>query len=176
MNNNDSTDNNKNHDRLLRVRSNLKRKKPTFKRIESWRYKRVPTRWRVPRGIDSKAKEKRKGWPKMPSIGYRGPKSTRYLSSSGKEEVTVFNVSDLQLINPTVQVGRIAATIGRKKREQIISEAEILDIHLVNPMFKKIDLKGLDEEIIESEDLSEEALRDLDLEDLDLDEDIGEEE
>lgn len=162
--------------RLLRVRSNLKRKKPTFIRAESWRYKRVPTRWRVPRGIDSKIKEKRKGWPKMPSVGYRSPKSVRELSSNGKEEISVFSVSDLQLINPLSQVGRISATVGRKKREKIISESEIMNVHLVNPMFKKIDLKGLDEEIIEAEDLSEEALRDLDLEDLELDEKTGDEE
>ncbi|MHA2289706.1 MAG: eL32 family ribosomal protein, partial [Promethearchaeota archaeon] len=39
--------------RLHRIRKNLKRKRPNFRRYESWRYKRVPERWRRARGIDS---------------------------------------------------------------------------------------------------------------------------
>lgn len=160
---------NKEKQRLFNIRSNLKKRRPKFRGIESWRYKRVPERWRRPRGIDSKAREKKKGWPKTPNIGYRSPKKVRNLSSGGKEEIEIFSTADLQLINPRTQVGRISAKVGRKKRERIVDESEILGIRIVNPMFKKIDLSGLEEEIEEVEDLSDEALQDLDLSDLDLD-------
>lgn len=160
--------------RLRKIRENLKRKRPHFHRIESWRYKRVKERWRKARGIDSKAREKRGGWPISPMIGFRGPKRIRYQSSSGKEEVLIFSHVDLSLIDSNLQVGRIAAKIGRKKREQIIMEAELLNIHILNPISAKIDLGDLEEEL----ELDEELLEEIDIEDLDIseDEESGEEE
>ncbi|MHA2202379.1 MAG: 50S ribosomal protein L32e [Candidatus Hodarchaeales archaeon] len=160
--------------RLRKIRENLKHKRPHFHRIESWRYKRVKERWRKARGIDSKTREKKGGWPVSPKIGFRSPKRIRYQSSSGKEEVLIFSPVDLSLIDSNLQVGRIAANIGRKKREQIVMEAELLNIHILNPISAKIDLGDLEEEL----ELDEELLEEIDIEDLDIseDEESGEEE
>jgi len=160
--------------RLRKIRENLKHKRPHFRRVESWRYKRVKERWRKARGIDSKTREKKGGWPTSPTIGFRSPKKIRYQSSSGKEEVLIFSPVDLSLIDSNLQVGRIAANIGRKKREQIIMEAELLNIHILNPISAKIDLGDLEEEL----ELDEELLEEIDIDDLDIsdDEESGEEE
>jgi len=160
--------------RLRKIRENLKRKRPTFRRIESWRYKRVKERWRKARGIDSKTREKKGGWPISPMIGFRSPKKVRYQSSSGKEEILIFSPVDLSLIDSNRQVGRIAANIGRKKREKIIMEAELLNIRILNPISAKIDLGDLEEEL----ELDDELLEEIDIEDLELseDEEFGEEE
>lgn len=160
--------------RLRKIQENLKRKRPTFRRVESWRYKRVKERWRRARGIDSKTREKKGGYTISPMIGFRGPRQVRYLSSSGKEEILIHSPVDLSLIDSNRQVGRIAAQIGRKKREKIIMEAELLNIRIVNPISAKIDLGDLEEEL----ELDEELLEDIDIEDLDLSEDdeLGEEE
>lgn len=160
--------------RLQRIRKKLKRKRPHFRRVESWRYIRVPERWRRARGIDSKTREKKGGYPKSPKIGYRGPKEVRYQSSSGKEEVLVTSTLDLSLIDPKKQSGRIAANLGRKKKEKIIMEAELLNIRILNPISAKIDLGDLDSEL----ELDEDLLDDIEIDDLDLssEEDQGEEE
>ena len=160
--------------RLRRIQENLKRKRPAFRRVESWRYKRVKDRWRKARGIDSKTRKKKGGWTISPMIGFRGPKQIRYQSSSGKEEIIIHSPVDLSLIDSNRQVGRIAAQIGRKKREKIIMEAETLNVQIVNPISAKIDLGDLEEEL----ELDEELLEDIDIEDLDLSEDdeLGEEE
>ena len=42
----------------LPKKGNNGRKKPKFRRQESWRYKRVPDKWRRPHGIDSKMRKK----------------------------------------------------------------------------------------------------------------------
>ena len=160
--------------RLQRIRKNLKRKRPQFRRYESWRYKRVPERWRRARGIDSHVREKVGGWSISPQIGFRSPKDVRYTLTSGKEEVLITSILDLSLIDPKQQSGRIAATIGRKKKEKIVIEAELLNIHILNPISAKIDLGDLDEEL----DLDEDLLDDIAIDDLDIsdDEDQGEEE
>ena len=93
--------------------------------------------------------------------------------SSGKEEVLVSSSVDLSLIGPEQQVGRIASTLGRKKKEKILMEAELLNIHILNPISAKIDLGDLDAEL----ELDEDLLDDIAIDDLDIssDEDQGEE-
>ncbi|MFX0171510.1 MAG: 50S ribosomal protein L32e [Candidatus Hodarchaeota archaeon] len=152
--------------RQRKIREKLKHKRPTFRRVESWRYKRVKDRWRKARGIDSKTREKKSGWPISPSLGFRSPKKVRYQSSSGKEEVLIYSPLDLSLMNSNFQVGRIAAKIGRKKREKIITDAELLNIRILNPITAKVDLGDLEEELELDEDLLEDiAIEDLELED-----------
>ena len=150
--------------RLQRIRSLLRKKKPKFHRPESWRYKRVKEKWRKARGIDSRTRKKRQGWPVSPSIGYRSPRQVRYQSSAGKEEILINSPLDLSLIDTSYQVGRIAASVGRKKKERIITEAQLLNVLIVNPIVARVDLRDLEEELA----LDEEALEDLELSDLEL--------
>ena len=78
-------------ERLLRIRSAQKSKKPDFNRQESWRYKRVKSSWRRPRGRDSKMRKKKGGWPKLVNVGYCSPKKVRGFHPSGFEEVIFCN-------------------------------------------------------------------------------------
>ena len=110
-----------------------RRKKPKFKRQESWRYKRVTDRWRKPHGIDSKMRKKVKGWPASPTTGYRSPKKTRGLHPSGFVETRVQSVEDLGGIDPELQAIRIARTVGGRKRVEILALAEAKGIHVLNP-------------------------------------------
>jgi large subunit ribosomal protein L32e len=109
------------------------RKKPKFRRQESWRYKRVKDTWRKPHGIDSKMRKKVKGWPASPTIGYRSPKKTRGLHPSGFLETRVQSVEDLGGIDPELQAIRIARTVGGRKRIEILALAEEKGIHVLNP-------------------------------------------
>lgn len=118
--------------RLLEVRREKKRNKPDFARQESWRYVRVKETWRKPKGIDSKMRQRKKGWPKSPSIGYRGPRKVRSLHPSGFKEVLVQNMSDLEGIDPRSQAARIAGAVGKKKRLEIIERADKLGIRVLN--------------------------------------------
>ena len=109
------------------------RKKPKFRRQESWRYKRVTDKWRKPHGIDSKMRKKIKGWPVSPTTGYRSPKNMRGLHPSGFIETHVRSVADLEGINPELQAIRISRTVGGRKRVEIMALAEEKGIHVLNP-------------------------------------------
>ena len=134
--------------KLVAKREKEKRKKPKFRRQESWRYKRLKERWRRPRGLDNKIRRKVKGWPSAPNSGYRGPRVSRGLHPSGFKEVRVFNVDDLSEVNPDLEAARIAHTVGARKRIEIISRAKEMGIHVLNPR----EFKELEEPLPEAEE------------------------
>jgi len=119
-------------EKALRLRAKVKKKKPDFVRQESWRYDRLKENWRRPKGIDNKMRRKIKGWPPTVNVGYRGPKAARGLHPSGYEEVLVYNVEDLKKVSPKTQAVRIAHTVGKKKRMQILQEAKKRKIVVLN--------------------------------------------
>jgi len=118
--------------KALQVRKRAKNKKPEFARSESWRYAKLSSSWRRPRGLDHKMRRKIKGWPPTVSTGYKGPKIARGLHPSGYREVIVHNVQEVAVLDSTTQAARIAHTVGRKKRGQIIAEARKKKIAVLN--------------------------------------------
>jgi len=119
--------------KLVAKREKEKQKKPKFVRQESWRYKRLKENWRRPHGLDNKMRRRVKGWPACPGIGYRGPKESRGLHPSAFKEVRVFNLDDLNKIDPELEAIRIASSVGNRKRAEIIKEARERGIHVLNP-------------------------------------------
>jgi len=110
-----------------------KRKTPEFVRSDSWRYVRVKERWRTARGIDSKMRLRRKGYRKLPSIGYGAPRKSRGLHPSGLREVLVSNLEALKTIDPNKQAVRVAHTVGAKKRIEILEKAKKRKLLVLNP-------------------------------------------
>jgi len=134
----------------LKLRERINSKRPKFQRQESWRYKRLSgkkEKWRKAEGIDSKMRMKKKGWPKSPEVGYRGPKKVRSLHPSGYEEVLIYKVDDLGDVNPKTQVARIAHTVGAKKRVEIFARAEEKGVRILNPRIEKETEKEVAEEV-----------------------------
>jgi large subunit ribosomal protein L32e len=116
----------------LEKRKEIKKRTPEFLREEWFRYKRIPKNWRRPDGMTSKMRKNLAYRPSKVRVGFRGPKQTRGLHSSGFEEVTIFNVKDLSALNPKTQAARIGGSVGTKKRIDIGKKAEELDIRLLN--------------------------------------------
>ena len=136
--------------KALKARKRAKQKKPEFLRSESWRYTKLSESWRRPRGLDHKMRRKIKGWPPMVSTGYKGPKIARGLHPSGYREVLVHNTKEVSEIDPKTQAARIAHTVGRKKRAQIIAEARAKKVVVLNA-------KEVKETVLEGEEKPKEA-------------------
>ena len=118
--------------KALKARKRAKKKKPDFIRSESWRYAKLKENWRRPRGLDHKMRRKIKGWPPTVSVGYKGPKVARGLHPSGYKEVLVHNAKEISSIDPKTEAARIAHTVGKKKRVQIIAAAKKKKVFILN--------------------------------------------
>jgi large subunit ribosomal protein L32e len=116
----------------LRIRKQINKRRPEFLREEWFRYGKIAKTWRKPDGLTSKMRLHKKYRPSVVRVGFRGPKDTRGLHSSGFEEVIIFNVNDLQKVDPNKQAVRIGGSVGTKKRLDIEKKAQELDIRILN--------------------------------------------
>ncbi len=111
--------------RLMKLKRKMKQKKPEFMRMDEWRFIRIARKdsWRRPKGLDNKIRKEIKGYPPRVKVGYRTPKDVRGLHPSGFIEVLVYRPQDLESLDPSKHAIRIAHTVGKKKRIEIIKEA-----------------------------------------------------
>ena len=118
------------------------KKKPNFIRQSGHAYVRLGDKWRRPRGTHSKLKIKQEGKGFIPNPGYGAPRSMRHKHPSGLGEVMVHNSQEVQKIDPKTQAGRIAASVGRKKKFEIFKKAEEMKIRILNPPKGKAKIVG----------------------------------
>ena len=118
---------------LVEARKKVADKRPRFVRQESWRYDRLAENWRKPKGKDNKMRRQVSGVPQIVKVGYRGPKYTRGLHPSGYTDNIIFNVNDLNKLDPKKDAARLAHTVGARKRKEIISKATSMQIKILNP-------------------------------------------
>jgi large subunit ribosomal protein L32e len=137
--------------RLLRIAREKKMRMPQFHAENAHRWTRISRRWRKIRGIDSYTRQKKKGRIAIVSPGFRTPRAVRNLHPSLYIEVQVYRPADLEQLDPEIHAVRIAATVGQRKRQNILTEADARLIRVLNP--------GISQEIGE-----EELFTDIDLE------------
>ena len=118
--------------RLMELRKTINKKRPSFRRVESWRHTRVKDPWRKARGIDSQTRMKTKSGVKSPGIGYRNPKNVRGLHPSGFQEVRVENVKDLENLSNKKHALKISSTLGAKKRMALIDYSKRKGFRILN--------------------------------------------
>lgn len=117
---------------LLAARKKVAEKRPEFIRQESWRYDRLAVNWRKPKGKDNKMRKQKAGVPAIVKVGYRGPKAARGLHPSGYTDNVVHNVAEIAKLDSKKDAARIAHTVGKKKRIEMIAKATQLGIKILN--------------------------------------------
>ena len=118
--------------KLIQLRTQAKRRKPYFVVKESHHGGRVRVRWRFPQGIHSQVRQMHKGKPAMPTTGYRSPRAVRGLHSSGLRPVVVHTSTQLLSLNPAQEGAVLGATVGQRKRLELLQQAAENKIRILN--------------------------------------------
>ena len=121
------------NEELLAARKKVAQTRPRFIRQESWRYDRLAEKWRKPKGKDNKMRKQKSGMPALVKVGYRSPKAARGLHPSGYRDILIYNTHELIKLDSKRDAARIAHTVGKKKRIEIINKALELGIKVLNP-------------------------------------------
>lgn len=108
------------------------RKKRTFVVRESKYQAGVKKRWRRPRGIHSAVRQRHAGRPALPHPGYGRPAAVRGLHRSGVKPVLVSRVEELLALNPKSEGAIISATLGTKKKVELLVKALDKKIMILN--------------------------------------------
>lgn len=117
----------------LALRAAQKKKTPSFRRTEWFRYKRLSrSGWRAPHGMDNKQRRNYKYRGSLVRIGHGKVAAARFLHPSGFKEIMVHNLSDLETIDPETEAARVGGTVGGRKRETIYARADELGIRVLN--------------------------------------------
>lgn len=119
--------------RLWKIAYEKRHRQPKFHHEQAHRWIRVKRSWRKVRGIDSATREKHKGRPAMVNAGYRKPRKARGIHPSRYIEVLVHRPEELEGLDPELHAVRIGGTVGNRKRQEIISQAEAMLIRVLNP-------------------------------------------
>jgi large subunit ribosomal protein L32e len=119
--------------RLFSVRKVQKGKKPQFKRAACHKFKRLDANWRRPRGSQGKQRRKYVSKGALVQVGYGSPAAVKGLHPSGYMDVLISSITDLELVDPSYEAIRIAATIGARKKAIILAKAEELGMKVLNP-------------------------------------------
>jgi large subunit ribosomal protein L32e len=109
-----------------------KKSKPNFVVPNSKSIMRVPSRWRKPRGIDSKKRIRQASEGACPRIGYKNAPEVRFLHPSGMKEIMIHNTKEIVEGMKNV-VLRIAGSVGGRKRVEIQKKADSLKLRVLNP-------------------------------------------
>ena len=153
--------------RLMELRKKMNKTRPSFRRVESWRHKRVKDPWRKARGIDSKTRKKKKSGVKSPGVGYRSPKKVRGLHPSGYIEARVTTIQELSNLNKNQHAIKISGKLGAKKRIALIDYCQKRGFKILNIGISQKEIEILealaeapisemeDEEFIDVDDLED---------------------
>ena len=108
----------------LEIRKKVSKNRPKFIRPESWRYKRLETTWRKPKGVDNhQRKQKSRGRPGLVKVGYGGPRISKGLHPSGYTDNLVHNLQELTKLDPKIDGVRLGHSVGTKKIKEILKIA-----------------------------------------------------
>ena len=117
----------------LSLRQSQSKSKPSFRRSEWFRYKRLSrSGWGRPKGMDNSQRKNLKYRGSKVRVGFGKVSEARGLHPSGFKEILVYNTLDLEEINPALEAARIGSTVGGRKREQIHLKADELGIRILN--------------------------------------------
>jgi len=117
---------------LLQLRKEISKRRPRFIQQEAHKRKAVDgSRWKRPKGMDSKMRAQKHGKAALVNPGFRGPAEVRGLHASGLQIILAHTIEEINKIDPKIQ-GAIIAHVGGRKRIQLIKQCQDKKVTILN--------------------------------------------
>ncbi len=110
--------------------------KPKFLRQDYMRYSKIGRRrknlqkWRRPKGMHSKMRKQRKGYPVSPSVGFKSKKA-EFGKINGYIPILVHNFKDFSTVGSN-NIIILSRRLGAKKRIEMIKRAKNYKLKILN--------------------------------------------
>ena len=131
---------------LLKLRKQIKSRKPDFVRQDAHKQKKLGRKWRRPKGLHSKIRLNLKGRGRNVSAGYRSPKKVRHLHKSGLWQCIIKSSRDFEGLDAKKSCLSISSSLGNRKRVAILKQAKERGFNVIN-------IKNPDEYVKKIEDI-----------------------
>ena len=93
----------------------------------------MPEAWRRPRGVTSRMRKEKSGWPQKVKVGHGNSSDSKGLHPTGLSERRAEKVSDLDGLDPKAHIVRLSGRLGERKRLILLEKARQLNLHVANP-------------------------------------------
>ena len=123
---------------LLEIRKKIRAAQPNFTRQEYPARIKLDSRWRKPKGIHSKMKDKKRGKKKQPSVGYSAPREVRGLTNEGLKPILIENLKSIENVTKE-NIIVLSKQLGMKKRIALLKKIKEKKLKILN--VKDIDAK-----------------------------------
>lgn len=125
--------------KALELRAERKKHKPHFVRQNAGKKIEVGTKYRKPRGYQSKMRRRKAGYLPMPSQGYRAPKVVRGTDAHGRVQKVVHTLADVAAITAS-ESAIIGSTVGAKKRIALLEAIQQKKVATAHDVAKELDI------------------------------------
>lgn len=134
-------------EKLLKLRKQLKAKKPDFIREDYQKRACIPLPWRRPRGLHSKMRHRFAGHRALVHPCYGSPREVYGLHPLGFAPVLVHTLNELGKINAKTQGAVLGSTLGLPRRMALLTKAKELGVKVLNAKDIDAALKAAQESI-----------------------------
>lgn len=119
---------------LLTIRKQIKRRKPTYKRVQANQFAKLRNdlKWRKPKGMGNKDRKNQKGHIGTLKVGYGSPKAVKSMNRAGLFEALVYNVENMKALDNKTHIAVIGRSVGGRKRVEMLQYAKAQNIAVDN--------------------------------------------
>ena len=134
---------------LLEKRRLVKKRKPDFIRKDAHKKKALGMKWRKPKGLQSKLRLRKRGHRKIVTPGHKAPGSVRGKDREGRDLILIKSrkASSLENIDPKSQAIILCSGLGKRKRLEIVKDAQKKGINISNVKDAASFIKDVEERI-----------------------------
>lgn len=134
-------------EQALKIRKQLKSRKPNFVREDHQKRACIPLPWRKPRGLHSKMRHRFAGHMALVDPGYGSPREAYGLHPSGYEQILIHTLNELQKLNTKTQGAILGSTIGLPRKIALLTKAKELGVKVLNVKDIDGELKAIQESV-----------------------------